>query len=193
MNNSKIIPIFIFTILFSFTQSYSQGELLNKNQSGGTFLYEIFKIDGTRAHSISYAYTHKRVFETGISAFRSGPIRSRSEGVGLYFAGFLNSETWLHLKASAGIAFAGDEIGTAINSTLFLENSKSQSKVVPSLTLSLVDGGLAYSGGLQFRLGEKLGFVLGLQAIKFKDEDTVISVTLGLSLAQKVENSQVIE
>ena len=188
MKNLKSTILLLFVLSIPFSESSAQGELLNIDQSGGAFLFETSSTENRRAYAIGYSYVHKRKFETGISVFRSGgrkySYQKKSEGVGLYFAGFLNSDSWIHMKGSVGFSFAGNNPATILSSTLFVENSKKPSKLIPSISLLLVSGDVAYSGGLQFRLGGSLNFIGGLHATKFKKSDTAISLSIGVLFAQ---------
>lgn len=191
MRLQKIIAIGLFLFTFLHDSSYAQGELLAKKQSGGAFYYSTVPLERTRAHSISYTYISKRSFEFGITGFTIPSRfsnRSAERGLSAYGSAFLNFEGPVHLKGSLGATRYKGGVEPFYAASIFVNNSKGNSRVVPSVSVLTQYGEVAYGASLGLKLGNDFNLIGSIDLLKYEDRDLVVGFSVGFLLSdRKVE------
>ena len=185
MNQLKITCYTIFLILLAFQSSSGQGEVLDRNESAGSFLFSSTTNDRITVRSLSYTYSHKRIFEIGVIGARATTgIRNRNPtGLLATAALILNSNGWVHVKGFYSQSFSSN-FDSALGATLFVNNSKSTNKIVP--TFSLVRGAdFGFSPGVNFRFGGPASLIGSINFVKYERSDWIVGIGFGVMLSGK--------
>ncbi|MEM9544381.1 MAG: hypothetical protein AAGA77_00340 [Bacteroidota bacterium] len=180
MIQPKTIFQFLFLFLITSITAIGQGEVLNRNESAGSFLFSTSSIEQITIRSLGYTYSHRRTFELGVAASRLSGRSSSSNatGVSASAALILNSSNWIHAKIFYTHAFS-NRFSSAFGGTLFLNNSSKTSKIVPNFTLLNSDGELGFAPGLDFRFGTTANLIGGISMIKYDNTDWIVGIALG--------------
>jgi len=183
MNQLKITFYSIMLFLLSLHSGIGQGEVLNRNESTGSFLFSSTTNDRVTVRTLSYTYSHKRIFEIGVVGARATTgFRNRNPtGILASAAIILNSNGWVHVKGFYSQSFSSN-ITSSLGATLFINNSKSTNKLVPTFSL-IQNNELGFSPGLSFRFGGSASLLGSINFIKYDGSDWIVGIGFGVMLS----------
>ncbi len=185
LSNKPINVRFIFSFLFVLSSIFvfSQGQLLNKGESGGALYYGTFIVQSPsiyrpdeRLKSLGFSIISKRVFEGGFVV-----SKLKDDGTFTpYIAGFADTDSPIDFKFSAAYNLVQDASNfPSFSGTMFLD-ARNFDWIVPSISITASKNETIYGGGIDFRIGAALNLIGGIFVLKYKDLDLTYGFNVGI-------------
>lgn len=176
--------IFTAAIVFISVSLFAQGELLRRGQSGQSFTYSVYRVDvdspyghekREMVHNFSVSMTSRRKFEGGFSMAKLRDNLAFAPYIGAY----LNSKEALHFKVAVAYNVVERESNFPSFSGVVFVNASEKAWIVPSVGLTASKHEVTFAGGLDFRFGQESKLVGGIFALKSKNIDFTVGLSLG--------------